>query len=346
MTHRIDQLENGMILSEDVYDESGELILSLGTVLSSAQIDRLEERGVLFVSIVVHSDDVNVNPVVAREAQIHEKYNDAVHRFKDVFQTLKFGNKIAYSDVEDIASPLVDEVMENTSIARQLWQLKTCDLYTFDHSVTVSLVSALLAKWLKFDEATVRDAAVAGLMHDIGKINIPDQILNKPSSLTAEEYKVMKTHATLGYVLLMNNGNMPHQVIAAVHHHHERYDGTGYPSGLVRNEIEPLTRIVAIADVFSAMTTHRVYKKAKNPFLVAKEMREASYGSLDPEYIQAFITGISNYYVGNVVKLSNHEVGEVIMIHKSEPHRPLVKVGDKFIDLIKDHTIDIEEVVF
>lgn len=343
----VSDLKAGMILSEDVFSDQGELILGAGVKLSLQNIDKLIDFDVLSVRVVVHeAKSKAAEPLVTKPSETQVTYEKTVERFHELFTSLKFGRQIAMEEVEDIVSPLVDQVLDNKAIATTLWQLESCDLYTFDHSVAVSLTSALLARWLNCDENTIRTIAVAGLLHDIGKVNVPDQILNKPSALTDEEMKVMKTHATLGYVLLMNQKAVAEEVLKAVLQHHERYDGNGYPSGLKAEAIHPIARIVAVADVFSAMTTKRVYREATNPFTVAKQMLDESYGYLDPKITQVFLARISNYYVGNVVKLSDGRVGEVVMVNRSVPHRPLVRVEQGFVDLFKNPEIDILELIY
>ena len=344
----VSDLVAGMILSEDVFTENGELVLGTGVKLNSQFIDKLNDKNIFVVHVHESKDnDVsNAKPLVIEKSDTQLAYERSVERFKGVFNSIRFGRHVGMGEISDIVEPLVDQVMNNKGVVRQLWQLESCDLYTFDHSVSVSLTSALLARWLKCDNETIRLVAIAGLMHDIGKVNIPDEILNKPGSLTPEEMKVMKTHATLGYVLLMNQKSVPDEVLLAVLQHHERYDGCGYPSGLKGENIHPVSRIVSVADIFCAMTTKRVYREASNPFYVAKQIQEQSYGYLDPKLTHVFLARISNYYIGNLVKISDGRIGEVVMIHRTAPHRPLIRVDDVFVDLLREGDLDIEAVIY
>jgi len=338
----ITDLKHGMVLAEDVYDEAGELILSTGATLNDALIARLERR---LVQSVIIKNIKSDKQVTDDNQRVQEKYSKAVERFKSLYTSLKLGENLVYTDIEDVAAPLVEEVANNQSLTRQLWQIKTCDLYTFDHSVMVSIVSAMLAKWLKLSGPIIKDAAVAGLLHDIGKINIPDEILNKPAALTREEYNVMKTHPRLGYILLSQNKDVPKAVLDGVQYHHERVDGSGYPDSLSGNGIPILAKIVAIADVFSAMTTKRVYKDAVSPFKVAKEMIDAGFKNLEAEYIHTFINGVTNYYVGSSIKLSTGEQGVIVMVNKQSPNRPLIKLRSGYLDLLLHPEVEIEEIM-
>lgn len=341
-------LTPGMILAEDVFSNSGELIIGKGVKITQLQIEKLETFDIVSVKVLTHKTENRPDtvPIVAQKSDMQKVHEQTVMHFKEVFTSFKFGRQVGIEEISEIVNPVVDQVMNNSAIVRQLWQLEACDAYTFDHSVAVSLTSALLGRWLNCDVNTIKTIAVAGLMHDIGKVNIPDEILNKPGPLTDEEMKVMKTHATLGYVLLMNQKNVSVDVLQSVLQHHERYDGNGYPNRLKGEGISAMARIVAVADVFSAMTTRRVYREASNPFEVARHMHEESYGYLDPRITQIFLSRISNYYVGNVVRLSDGRVGEVVMIHRAIPHRPLVRTEDTFIDLSKDKNIEITELIY
>lgn len=339
------ELQPGMIVSEDIYHDNGTLIIGVGTVLTMQMIERLDELMILSVSIMKSEVANTPDPIVIKQAQVQATYNKTVDRFKSIYKALKYGRHVIVDQVQEMVTPLVDEVLNNTGLVKQLWQLQSCDEYTFDHSVTVSLVSALLAKWMGYTEAQLKEIAIAGMMHDLGKMNIPDEILNKPTALTKEEFSVMKTHATLGYMLLMQQKGFSDEVLKVAIEHHERYDGKGYPNGLKGKDIHIFARIVTIADMFSAMTTDRIYRKAVNPFKVAEVMKSEAYGYLDPFITTLFINHISNFYVGNVVRLNNGEVGEVVLINKHMPYRPLVHTASGFIDLAKDFDIEIEALI-
>ena len=230
-------------------------------------------------------------------------------------------------------------------IAQKIWQIRQSDEYTFEHSVQVSLYAALIGSWLGMEPDELKDLSIAGLLHDIGKCNIPDEILNKPSQLTDAEFKVMRSHPTLGYVLLANTKQFNDAVLSGVLQHHERSDGSGYPNSLKGPHIHPYARIVAIADIYSAMTSDRVYRGRDCPFMVAGQIQEKSFGSLDPFYSKVFVSNIVQYFVGNEVKLSDGSIGEIIFIEKNHPIRPLVKTEGGFINLVKNNGLSVIDVL-
>ncbi len=346
----VDLVEKGMIINEDIYDINGVLIISEGSVLKASHVEYLKyESGILEIKIQAF-DDVSVQDeksIVenAKEKRFKEAYKGSVERFKSIFKTATIGGKVLYQDVEDVVGPLLAEIESGSDIAQKIWQIRQSDEYTFEHSVQVSLYSALIGNWLGMGTEELKDLSIAGLLHDVGKCNIPDEILNKPSKLTEEEFKVMRTHPTLGYVLLANTKQFNDAVLSGVLQHHERGDGSGYPNGVQGTRIHPYARIIAIADIYSAMTSDRVYRERDCPFYVAGQIQEKSFGSLDTFYSKVFVSNIVQYFVGNVARLSNGEDGEIIFIDKKHPTRPLIKTEKGFVNLIKDPEISVLDVL-
>lgn len=341
---KIALVKPGMILGEDLYNKFDVMVVSSGTIIT-ATVFNLIERLQLDSVKIIEKQVKGSQQVVVVDEHVQEIYDDTVNSFKNLFNSAKIGKQIVAAEVQEILTPMLDEVNTNPSLAKRLWQIEACDEYTYDHSVMVSMASALLGKWMKLKPQQINELATAGLMHDIGKCNIPDEILKKPDRLSDDEFKVMKTHATLGYLLLKNNHEFSEDVLQGVYQHHEKFDGNGYPNQLIGEEIHLFGRLIAIADVYSAMTSNRVYRKKMSPFLVAKLITDYSFGYLDPQAVSVFLSNISNFYIGTLVKLSNGLIGEVVMINKSAPYRPLVKVENEYLDLSKDYSIEIESVI-
>lgn len=341
-----DELKEGMILGQDILDRNMVLFLSTGTILTPQHIRALRNMDVTVVEIVEKILDNGESKPLIIEDRLAGEYKRSVENFKTIFKETRIGKKLVHDELEACVTPLLEELAVNNNIAKRLWQIENCDEYTYDHSVQVCMIASLLAKWLGYKDQELKEIAIAGLLHDIGKINIPDEILNKPDELNDEEFKIMKTHATLGYVLLMNNKEFDENTLMAVFQHHENYDGTGYPHGLKGKDINKYARIITIADVYSAMISDRVYRKRRSPFEVARIIMDSTFGCFDPYYSMIFLNKISQFYVGNIVKLTTGEIGEVVMIPRNEPARPLVKVENRFIDLMKTMDIEIEEIIF
>jgi putative nucleotidyltransferase with HDIG domain len=342
----IDDVVEGMILAEDIYDKFENLYISSGAILTKSLIKSLSRMDLEYLNIVEKIADDGEKKAIIIEDRLNKEYKKSVESFKRIFNGSKLGKKILSDELDDCINPLLEEIKTCNNVAKRLWQIETCDEYTYDHSIMVCMLSALLGKWLSFPEESLHELSKAGLLHDIGKINIPDEILNKAGELSEDEFRIMKTHPTLGYVLLMNNHGFTDDVLDGVLQHHEKYDGKGYPSGIKGKEIHKYARVVAIADVYAAMIADRVYRKGKSPFEAARVIMDGSFGYLDPYYSMIFLNKVSQFYVGNIVKLTTGEIGEVVLIQRNEPARPLVNVEGKFIDLLKNHDIEIEEIIY
>lgn len=336
----LQDVEIGMIVGEDIYNDFDVMVVSSGSIVNQNILKLLQRMDLQTLAIFEKSIE-GEKKVFKVDSQVQATYRSTVESFKTLFQNVKFGKQIVAEEIQDILEPMLNQVSDNKILAKSLWQIEACDEYTYDHSVTVSMTAALLAKWMDLTPDDINDIAIAGLLHDIGKCNIPDEILKKPDRLTEEEFKVMKTHATLGYLLLKNGDGFSEAILDGVYQHHEKFDGNGYPNKLKEGEIHLYGRIIAVADVYSAMTSNRVYRSKMSPFQVAKLILEYSFGYLDPKAVNIFLSNISNFYVGTIVKLNNGDIGQVVMVNKTEPYRPLIKVEEVFVDLSKNHSLEI-----
>jgi HD-GYP domain-containing protein (c-di-GMP phosphodiesterase class II) len=207
------------------------------------------------------------------------------------------------------------------------------DNYTYHHCMGVAVISYLTGKWLGLKQEELNDLAIAGLLHDVGKIKIPDAILNKTSRLSADEYAEMKRHAQLGYEMILNlPGMTEHQALVALQHH-EREDGSGYPFGLSGDRITPFSKIVAVADVFHTMISERVYKKPVPLYQVFQEIYRHACGLFDPRVVQCFMRNVMNRMVGNFVHLSGGQAARIVMLHSDDLIHPLVEAQGTLHDL-------------
>lgn len=340
----LENVKLGMVIGEDIINNFDVMVISSGSIINESIYKLIKKMEILDILIVEKNIEGEKRDVVV-ENNVQKTYDNTVQSFKNLFNSVKFGKQIVADELTDILAPMLEQVNNNNLLAKSLWQIEACDEYTYDHSVTVSMAAALLGKWMGLGENNINDLATAGLLHDIGKCNIPDEILKKPDRLTEEEFKVMKTHSTLGYLLLKNGKGFNDSILSGVYQHHEKFDGNGYPNKLREADIHQFGRIIAVADVYSAMTSNRVYRSKMSPFQVAKLITEYSFGYLDPVAVRIFLSNVSNFYVGTVVKLNNGLIGQIVMSNKAEPYRPLLKVDDEFVDLSKDHSLEIVAVI-
>ena len=269
---------------------------------------------------------------ISKEAQ--NVYKDSLNAIKFFYEKPEIITSKEIYNTMVTAGKITGEILRDPQILLQISVLKAFDNYTFSHAVHVAIYASTLAKFLNFPKEDIEQICLAALLHDIGKVDIPKQIINKPGELTPEEFVVMKEHVTHSYRRVKEFDNLSEDVLKAIHQHHERMDGEGYPRQLRGDEIHKWARVIAVADVYDAVTTDRVYQNSLLPH-VGAEVIMGSVGQLDYEYIQAFFQNMPIYPVGSKVRLSTGEKGVVSGSYPSMHIRPVVDVTDDGGDVVR-----------
>lgn len=348
MRIHITDVKSGDKLSEDTFNSFGLHVLSKGTILNEKELSRLFQHQIDYIEIEWRIGDV---PTIVNEEKPAPTYNpllrplyqDAVAGAEQLFERALIEGRIYEGDVKESFQPLVDNFRTERDVVSLLLMLNSQDDYTYQHSVQVGMLSYYIALWLGWSEEQTVIAGKAGFLHDIGKCKIAEAILNKPTKLTDDEFDEIKNHPQFGYDILKNSFGDPSIALAALQHH-ERMDGTGYPNGLSKEDIHPMAKVVAVADVYSAMISSRVYREKKDLLHVLRKMYDLSFQELDPDITHTFIRHMLPNFIGKRVELTTGESGTIVMTHPTDFFRPLVQVGDQFIDLSIQRNQEINHV--
>ena len=352
---RIQDLEPGMIVATDVYNRQDQLILSAGTVLTEKIINRLSIYNIYFVRIkeIEKVEEAEVGQSYAEKVrnseafkEFHQEFDETVELMQSVISDFA-SNEVtmdAVNQVVDEAIIMIDADHKEFNVFDIVHNMRQSSDITYAHSINVAMICHTIAKWVGMSEEEATMAFTCGILHDIGKLRIPDEIINKTEKLTKEEFDLLKTHPIEGYNMLKELPIDKHIKNAALMHH-ERSDGSGYPIGMKGNEIDKFARIVAIADVYEAATAPRVYRKGLSPFEVFELFEKEGIQKYDTHMIMTFMEKLADTYMLNRVRLSNDMIGKIVFINKQAVSRPVVKCGDTFIDLSKETDITISEII-
>lgn len=266
---------------------------------------------------VSFEEELNIAKKIAKEAK---------QAVQNAMTQARSGKIKEITAVQEISQKMVESISRNQGPLLTLATLKNKDDYTFFHSVSVSIFMIALGKKLNFTQEELTHAGTAGLLHDVGKGCIPDAILNKPDGLTSTEYAIMKKHPELGYKILLQSGYSDSEALQVVLHHHERLDGKGYPGLFKGDEINKLTRMGAIADVYDAVTSDRSYHKAIPPSAALGILVESGGTHFDANIVRAFISTLGLYPNGSLVRLRSNKLGIVLAQNPKELKKPMVYV--------------------
>ena len=326
-----------MKIDQAIKDRMDRTLIARGTLLNTYLIESLQKLGVGGVYICEGEEEPEPEK---KEAPLPPKIQHTIDKLRkadpakvnlteSVKKRVSEGIQYLYNNsnsqeftntATNITQNLMRAINDNDAIAVDITALKTCDEYTFKHSVDVATMSMIIAKQQKLKQQDIYNIGIAGLLHDMGKSKIPLSILNKPAKLNDEEFAVMKKHPVLGYEILKEKNEFPLTISLAVLQHHEKMNGKGYPFGLTSDKI---THYAKIMSVYDALVTQRPYKKAFSQ-RTAVEMIMSMTEELDIDSMKSFLASVILYPVDSTVSLSNGEDARVVKNNPQSILRPTV----------------------
>jgi len=340
----------GMEVGKMLMSKDNRVIVNEGTILSDVIIEGLSVWGIREIFIREHigegqvieeqksenehiDDSSKIIPsfsksVTEEQQQFYAEYEGTMNTLKDTFNNISYFKEVPIDKMKELAGTSIEKMISTTGVINHIYTLHRQDEYTFQHSMNVAIICGILGKWLKIKGDRLKDLVLAGLLHDVGKASIPDEVLNKPGKLTEEEFNIIKQHPTYGYQMVQKTQSVSRDVLLGILQHHEKMDGTGYPLGADSSRINEFAKIISVADIYDALTAERVYKKGVAPFLVVEMMLNEMFGKLDPSTCFTFLNNIKDTLIGSIVFLSDGREAEVIHVGQHLSTRPVVYASD------------------
>ena len=253
-------------------------------------------------------------------------YKEAHGIMQNLMGDIRLGKQVEVERVQPIAEQLVESIFRNKDALISLSRIKDKDHYTFMHSVSVAGLMITFSRAMGFDMDLIKEISIGGMLHDVGKMMTPDNVLNKPGALDDGEFKIMKSHVVYSKELLEGKPGITQAALDVAAMHHERIDGTGYPLGLKGDEISLVGQMSTIVDVYDALTSVRVYKSAWEPNLALKKLLEWSDHHFNPDLVKQFIRCLGIYPIGTLVELDSGNVAIVIEQGEKDLLNPKVRI--------------------
>jgi putative nucleotidyltransferase with HDIG domain len=341
-------LTPGKILAKAIYNENGQVLISEDVPLTERMIIRLKELGITFVYVKdKRTEDIETVQPISSSLR-----KEAIETIENVFIDLQKESKLSKSFLLEknskhllkVIRSVVHEVRNNKDLITLLSEVYTYDNYIFTHSLNVTLYTLAIGTQLKMSDKQLEILGIGAILHDVGKMTVPIDILLKPGRLTFEEFEAIKLHTEHGFEILRKMPTIPLVAAHCAFQHHERLDGSGYPRGIKGPEIHEFAKVMAVADVFDAVTSNRVYRSAMLPH-EGLEVLYSGVGDLfDTKIVEAFRKAVVIYPVGLTVHLNDGRKGIVSKQNQGLSERPVIRIlEEKGTDLESPYEVDLKQ---
>lgn len=321
---RIDFLKEGSVLAGDTFDEDNNFLFKGYTVFTKEIIEGLKLKGI---------KNIYYTPAISVDDTIESFRGRSRDMMEIVLDSIKNNVKLNIGTAKKLVDDIYDKINRLEISFLPLMKLREYDDYTYTHSVNVGILSMTLAKKFQLDDEKIKEIGLGAFFHDVGKLMIPKEILNKSSALSDEEFKMMKDHPLKGYTFLKQYNEMPELSLDVVCHHHEYYNGKGYPESIDDSKLTLGAKIAAICDVYDALTSERPYKRAFTPREAITTIMQKSGSHFNPVFVSKFIRDITPLVqnepllpLGSAVVLNTGEVAQIVGVHSIGDLMPVVSI--------------------
>lgn len=315
----VNELAPGMRLAKDAILEDGRILLLKGFTIKNRYIDKIRLYDLPYLYI---EEEIGKLEYFSEEVV----YTETFQTIKNVMDSVREGNTLNLPVLKETVDGIVQKILNDDNVFMKLTGIRDIDNYTYLHSVDVCIYSVIAGKSMNLPDHELKDLGMGSILHDIGKCKIPMAILNKPARLTKSEFDIIKKHTELGYNIICRTPGISPTVANIALYHHEHWDGTGYPLGKSGKNIDKLSRIVAIADVYDALTANRVYRKRFMPHEAVEYIMSNSSQHFDPDFLKIFFDHIAIYPADIIVLLNTGEIARVVEVKGRSSIRPKVMV--------------------
>ncbi|MEG0448924.1 MAG: HD-GYP domain-containing protein [Lysinibacillus sp.] len=358
---QVSELRLGKIVSEDIFANTQFPIVYKNTKVSYAHIQVFNVFNISVIPIyknrlektVVIEEKQDSNVVSNEVAEVETTYtfktvyDSAVTQFKKEFMNWEAGAKVDIAKARNIILPAVERVLEDRTIIFDLNEYSNPKDYLYHHCVATGMIAAVIAQKLGYDKGLTLQMAIGGLLADCGMAKVHPRIRDKNSALNEHEFNEVRKHPVYSYKMVKDLSVLKDSMKQAIFQHHERLNGSGYPKAEKIDKISIFAQIIAVADVFHAMTCERLYRTKQSSFKVIEMINESEFGKFDIKVVRALIDIVADLPIGTIVELSNLERGEVMFVNKFAPTRPLIKLKEtnEIFDLGKNRTFYISRII-
>ncbi|WP_332650737.1 HD-GYP domain-containing protein [Lysinibacillus sp. 54212] len=353
----VSELRLGRVVAEDIFANTQYPIIFRNTKVSHEHLHIFNAFNISNVLVFKEAsapassekekNEVTVEVPIPEVTPFERHYEDAIAQVKKEFTNWQAGAKIDITKVRGMMLPLIEGVLEDRSYIFDLNSYSNPRDYLYHHCIATGLISGVITQKLGYERGIAIQMALAGMLADCGMAKIPIRIRDKKTTLTQDEFLEIRKHPIYSYQMVKDLTALKSDMKVAIFQHHERLDGSGYPKGDRGSNVSFYSQIIAVADVFHAMTSERLYRTKQSPFKVIEMIKESEFGKFDIKVVQALIDIVADLPIGTKVELSNLEQGEVMFINQYAPTRPLIKLLNtgEIIDLATIRSFHIARVI-